>query len=347
MLSVEEELLIEETELSDDEVGQDFRYTIMTYPADYTLRSLYEKWQADQLVIPEFQRNYIWTQTQASRLIESFLLGLPVPQVFLHRNQSESELTVIDGHHRLGTIARFFTGDFRLKGVDSRWEGCTYETLIEHDKLALDESTLRAVIIRQILDDDNSVMHQIFLRLNTGGTQLNDMEIRRAMFGGAVSNFLERLNENPDWRAIIGMPQPAARYRDLELILRILALAEDWQGYRKPMREFINRYMQILDSSESEEIEPLADRFEKACSIVLAELGEKPFHLQGRLNRAALDSLMGCLVAFADSLEGVILDKYQALLGNEAFWDSVTRNTSDDYVVQRRFEMVHEALGLR
>ena len=107
MVSVEEELLIEEPELSDDDETQDIRYDIMTYPADYTVKGLYEKWQSEQLLIPDFQRHYIWNQTQASRLIESFLLGLPIPQIFLYRDRSDPKLTVIDGQHRLGTIARF------------------------------------------------------------------------------------------------------------------------------------------------------------------------------------------------------------------------------------------------
>ena len=169
MVSVEEELLIEETELSDDDETQDIRYDIMTYPADYTVKGLYEKWQSDQLLIPDYQRNYIWTQTQASRLIESFLLGLPVPQVFLYRDRSDPKLTVIDGQQRLGAIARFYNGEFRLRGVNSRWAGRSYENLIEYDRSELDEATLRAIIIRQIQPDDNSSVYQIFQRLNTGG----------------------------------------------------------------------------------------------------------------------------------------------------------------------------------
>ena len=127
--------------------------------------------------------------------------------------------------------------------------------------MLLSESTLRAIIIRQILPDDNWTIHSIYVRLNTGGTQLNDMEIRRVMFDGRANDFLVRLNENPDWRALIGMPQPAARYRDQELILRILALAEGWQDYRKPMKDFITKYMQFLDGADSEKNESVGKPF--------------------------------------------------------------------------------------
>ena len=347
MVTVEEELLVEETESSDDEVSQDSRYTIMTYPADYTLWTLYEKWRASQLIIPDFQRNYFWNDTQASRLVESFLLGLPVPQVFLHRYQSDPELTVIDGHHRLFTIFRFFDDGFRLKGVNSRWDGRTYESLSAEDRLFLNESAFRAIIIRQILPDDKFTIQSIYVRLNTGGTHLNDMEIRRVVFDGGANEFLSKLNENHDWRTIIGMPQPAARYRDIELILRILALADQWQEYRKPMKHFITRYMEVLDNADAEKMRMLEQRFVEACQTVRTGLWEKPFHLPRRLNPAVLDSLMGCLLALGDCGENDIHHKYSMLLNDAEFMDSVTRNTSDDLVVQRRFQIVQGAFDLR
>ena len=345
MVSVEEELLIEETELSDDDETQDIRYDIMTYPADYTAKGLYEKWQSDQLLIPDYQRNYIWTQTQASRLIESFLLGLPVPQVFLYRDRSDPKLTVIDGQHRLGTIARFYNGEFRLRGVNSRWAGRSYENLIENDRLMLDESILRAIIIRQIRPDDNSIIYHIFERLNTGGVRLNEMEIRRALYQGEANSLLERLNQNPDWRLLIGIPEPDRRFRDVALILRVLALAENWQGYRKPMKNFITDYMQVLDKADAEKMGLLEQRFTRACQVVRAELGEKPFHLGQRLNLAAMDSVMACSVELADSLKTDLGSEYKSLLADDTFMKAVTHNTSDYAVVQKRFELVHSAFS--
>ena len=351
MVSVEEELLIEETELSDDDETQDIRYDIMTYPADYTVKGLYEKWQSDQLLIPDFQRNYIWNQTQASRLIESFLLGLPVPQVFLYRDRSDPRLTVIDGQQRLGAIARFYNGEFRLRGVNSRWAGRSYENLIEYDRSELDEATLRAIVIRQIQPDDNSSVYQIFQRLNTGGTRLNEMEIRRAIFRGGSNALLDRLNENPDWREIIGMPEPAARFRDVELILRVLALAEKWRSYGEreyggqSMKNFMDKYMSALDKADIEQITRLKGQFAKACQMVRTELGQKPFHLRQRLNLAALDSVMASSVELADSLKPDIGTAYDELLTNDTFMNSVTYNTSHTLEVRQRFQLVHSAFS--
>ena len=345
MVSVEEELLVDETELSEDDEPQNIRYDIMPYPADYTLKGLYEKWQAGQLLIPDFQRNYVWNQTQASRFIESFLLGLPVPQVFLYRDRSDPRVTVIDGQQRLSTVARFYNGELRLKGVNSQWDGMRYDDLSEYDRSELDDTTLRAIIIRQIQPADSSSIYHIFERLNTGGVSLNGMEIRRALCRGEANSLLERLNENPDWRLLIGRKGPDRRFRDLELILRVLALAENWRGYSKPMKDFLTNYMEVIDKADAERIGKLEHRFVKACHIVSTALGEKPFHLRNPLNLAALDSVMACSMELGDSLKSDIGSEYQGLLADETFLEAVTYNTSDAAVVRQRFELVHSAFG--
>lgn len=351
MVSIAEELLVEETELSDDDAPQNIRYDIMPYPADYTLRVIYEKWQSGQIVIPDFQRNYVWNQTQASRLIESFLLGLPVPQVFLYRDRSDPELTVIDGQQRLGAIARFYEGRFRLRGVNSLWNGRAYEELIEYDREILDDATLRAIIIRQIRPDAYSSAYQIFHRLNTGGTPLNDMEIRRAIFRGEANDFLLRLNENADWRALIGMPGSAKRFRDVELLLRVLALAENWRQYGnakyggQSMKSFMNHYMQVLDQADGAMLEALAERFARSCALVHAELGDKPFHLYGPLNLAVLDAVLACAMELVDSLNSDLGAAYAELQSDPDFVAAIKQNTSHTQEVQQRFNLVHSKFG--
>lgn len=345
----EKELLIEQTEPTDDDEPQNIRYDITSFPTDFTVKGMYEKWQSGELIIPGYQRRYVWNVRQASRLIESFLLGLPIPQVFLYRERSSPKLIVVDGQQRLGTIAHFYSGqfpnkgEFRLRGVDSAWEGQTYASLTEDDRITLNDATLRAIVIRQIQPNDNSSVYQIFERLNTGGTELNAMEIRRAIFHGGAIDFLDRLNENPDWRALIGMPQPESRFRDVELLLRVLALANNWRGYFKPMKTFINYHMQELYKSDAEQFRQVERRFAKACEVIRSELGEKPFHLRKRLNMAALDAVMACSVELADSLKPGIGNEYEKLRVNKTFLEAITHNTSDASVVEQRFILVHSA----
>ena len=85
-----DDLLVEETELADDDESQNIRYEITSYPTDFTVKVVYEKWQSGQIVLPDYQRRYVWNLPQASRFIESFLLGLPIPQVFLYQGALQS-----------------------------------------------------------------------------------------------------------------------------------------------------------------------------------------------------------------------------------------------------------------
>ena len=346
----EEDLLIEETEPTDDDESQNIRFEIASFPTDFTVKVMYEKWESGQLVIPDYQRRYVWNLPQASRLIESFLLGLPIPQVFLYRQHSGPELYVVDGHQRLATIAHFYRGQFshnrifRLQGVNPNWAGKTYTELSEDDRLTLDDATLRSIVIRQIQPNDNSSVYQIFERLNTGGTQLSPMEIRRAIFRGNANGLLEKLNSNPDWRSVLGMAAPDPRFRDVELVLRVLSLADNWRNYSKPMKSFITAHMEVLDKTESKDLGLVEKRFSKVCQMVRTQLGEKPFHLRQRLNLAALDAVMACSFEMIDSLNSDMNSAYQQLQGDDRFMETVTHNTSDVSAVQQRFELTHCAL---
>ena len=345
----DEELLIEETEPTDDDEPQNIRYEITSFPSDFTVKVMYEKWQSGQLEIPDYQRRYVWNLPQASRLIESFLLGLPIPQVFLYREHSGPKLYVVDGHQRLASIAHFYSGifsdgrEFRLRGVSSSWNGLNYSELSNDDRWTLDDATLRSIVIRQIQPNDNSSVYQIFERLNTGGTQLNPMEIRRAIFRGQANHLLDKLNGNPHWRALLGKPEPDPRLRDIEILLRVLALAENWRKYSKPMKKFISSYMEVLDKAETEQIQRVEHRFSEACKVVKTELGEKPFHLHQRLNLAAMDAVMACSVEMMEALGGDMNRTYQKLLNDKEFVETVTHNTSDASVVQQRFKLAHGA----
>ena len=195
-------------------------YEISSYPSDMTLQVYQGKWKAEQLLIPEFQREYVWDRTRASKLIESFLLGLPVPGVFLYKARSTNKLLVIDGQQRILSAVRFFEGRFGsrafcLKNVNPKWEGKTFQELPERDQLQLQDAILRATIVQQIDPDDNSSVYHIFERLNTGSVRLSPMEIRRCVYAGPFSTLLEELNDDGCWRAIFGRDERDKRLRDV------------------------------------------------------------------------------------------------------------------------------------
>ena len=105
---------VEPTENFDEDVETKV-YQITAYPADLTLRGYLDKSVAEQLLIPDFQRKYVWDQKRASKLIESFLLGLPVPGVFLYKNKGSNKLSIIDGQQRILSSVRFFQNPLEEK----------------------------------------------------------------------------------------------------------------------------------------------------------------------------------------------------------------------------------------
>lgn len=340
----------EESEIDEQDV---FNYQISSYPADITLKGYEDKWDKKQLTIPEFQRNYVWDQVKASKLIESFLLGLPVPGVFLYKNRVTNKLAVIDGQQRILSAIRYFKNEFdekifRLKHVLPQWEGKTYQELDESDRFQLDDTVLRATVVQQLDPEDDSSIYHIFERLNTGGINLNPMEIRKCVYFGKLIELLETLNKNENWRVIIAKPKEDKRLRDVELVLRILALDQDWNHYSKPMKGFLNRFMAQTNSLNEEELElkleQLSEKFLDACRVVKENLPPKPFHLRGRINYAAMDSIFVAVMSL-DHVPEDLNSRYDQLIDDEDFINTATINTSDDSTLQARFSKAIEILA--
>ncbi|MDD2723703.1 MAG: DUF262 domain-containing protein [Methylovulum sp.] len=341
---IDEDLAIEETEEPEENEADVVAYEITSYPADITLQGYVDKWEKEQLIIPEFQREYVWDQVKASKLIESFLLGLPVPNVFLYQDRKTKKQSIIDGQQRIRSVIMFFTGDAKfkkLKNVLPKWQGKTYKTLEEADKNQLDDAVLRATVIQQLDPDDNTSIYKIFERLNTSSMALNPMEIRKCVYSGDFFTLLEELNKLDAWRSLLGQSKPDKRLKDVELLLRCLALKENWRSYKKPMKAFLNDYMASTKKFDAEKLLKIKNQFTETCSKLQNELIPKPFHLPTKLNYAALDSIF---YAASENLHlPVIQANYDALIHNSEYLGCVRQNTSDVEELKKRFELALNA----
>jgi hypothetical protein len=352
---VKDEWLYEHTEEDDDSKGMLAPYQISFFPADFTLAGYHDKKKNSQLVIPPFQRNYVWDVVKASRLIESFLLGLPVPGVFLYKEKKTNRLQVIDGQQRITSAIRFFESRFeekifRLKGVQPKWEGKTFDELDEADRFQLQDTVLRATVVQQLDPDDDSSVYHVFERLNTGGVNLNPMEVRKCVYFGEYFQLLESLNEYAGWRRILGKEKPDRRLRDAELLLRVLSFGYDGDSYEKPMKQFLNSHMRSarhLGNSELQErLTDAANRFASVVDVVVDALGDRPFHLRQRLNYALTDAVLGTI--FKEGSPGVerIQAGYRQLLDDKDFIDAVSFNTSDEKQVTIRGVLAKAAFAV-
>lgn len=316
------------------------KFEIINYPADITLKGYLDQWRSGQLKIPPFQRDYVWEVKKASKLIESLILGLPVPGVFLFRPKGSSELQIVDGQQRILSIIKFQDEKFddksifRLKGVQPHLDGKRFTDLAEDVRFKFETSVLRATVIQQLSPEDDTSVYQIFERLNTGGVNLNPMEIRQSVSYGPFVDVLKEMNDDPDWAKILGRAKPDKRLRDVELVLRCLAFYQCRDRYEKAMKEFLNVYMEHK-RKEPDDFEELAKNFADSTAMVVNTLGEKPFHLRGRLNYGVMDSVMyaALLAKFhVDDMD----ERYGKLIEDPEYIQAVTYNTSDVSAIEVR-----------
>lgn len=346
----------EEQEIIDPQEDDDgiipFPYAISSYGADYDVEGLVRRIKADDIVIPEFQRKYVWTLPRASRLIESLLLGLPVPGIFLALEPESQKLLVIDGQQRLMSLYYFYTGKYRnrrefaLKGVQPEFEGKTYAALSPVDRRRLDNSIIHATVIKQDdpKEEDSSSIYYIFERLNTGGVALTPQEIRASIYRGALQRLLHTLNDYPAWRKIYG---PAnVHMKDQELILRFFALYYDSDSYSKPLVDFLNRYMKRNRNLQLQSEIELVQLFTNTIDTVERCLGRPAFRPKGNLNAPVYDAVM---VGIAKRLEnGPMQDcsqlqaQHKALLAHDEFVRLYESGTTDEANMRRRIGLAIE-----
>lgn len=338
----------------DDEVLP-LRDPIISYGADYTLDSVRQYIKDKQITVqPSFQRKFVWDIKKASKLIESFLLGYPVPNVLLGRPQETELMEVIDGQQRLMSINDFFSGKFRnetvfkLTGddIDAQFRNKTFDDLGDVLQRKLKNAVLKAVILVYPKEDPN-IKFTVFHRVNTGSIVLNQQEIRNCIFGGPLNEMLIRLNEsNKKWRSQYSK-KPDRRMRDVESILRFFAAYFNWKNYEKPMTGFLNNFMSKNRDASMEILQEWTDIFTKTLDIVTNNVTH-PFSPTGKsrvINRSMFESIMTAIARL--DKEGKLKSsslgqKYRKLLENNEYIDSVTVYTSDKKRYMSRMELAYK-----
>ncbi len=339
----------------EDEETTPFKYSISSYGADYPVDGLIKRLDNKDIFIPPFQRGYVWKQKQGSRFIESLLLGLPVPGVFLSREHDTNKLLVIDGQQRLRTLAYFYCGifadskkEFVLKGVQDIFEGLSYKNLPEDSRRKLDDSIIHATVLRQEEpSDDDSSIYYVFERLNTGGTFLQPQEIRSCIYHGEFKDALNEMHKNQSWRKIYGPKNN--RMRGQELILRFLALYFENPSYKKPMKGFLNGFMgrnKNLEASKKADFEKI---FYSTIELIHKSIGEKAFKPKKGINAAVFDSVM---VGVAKRLSKGKIEEpenlkffYTQLLKDDQFLKSTNTGTANIESVEYRVKAAIEIFG--
>lgn len=326
-------------------------FSISSFGVDYPVETLVSRMEKELFYIPPFQRAFVWSQNQCSRFIESLLLGLPVPGIFLFKEADSGRHLVIDGQQRLKSLLYFVRGiingkEFVLTGLETKFSNRTYKTLDDADRARLDDAVIHATVFKQDLPEGeiNSV-YEVFERINTGGIKLSPQEIRSCICHGRFNDYLHTLNDNQEWRALYG--PKSKRLKDVELILRFLAFYEKGGIYKSPMKHFLNDYMKDKRNLPDQELKALGDVFIKTVKFVTKSLGNRTFRPDRSLNTAVFDSVSSALAhrlaRGAEPSSKEALRAYDDLLRNERFVEGYIRATADEENVKKRMEEANKA----
>ncbi|OQX86744.1 MAG: hypothetical protein B6D55_05335 [Candidatus Omnitrophica bacterium 4484_70.2] len=326
--------------------------------------------RGDLDVRPAFQRGFVWDIKKASRLIESILLGVPIPVIYTAEIQDGTEI-VIDGQQRLLSIFSFIDGifpksnkPFKLRGLDVLKElnGLSFKELDKLIQKTIENYSVPFIIITK--DSDSDVKFEIFERLNTGSVKLNDQELRNCIYRGRYNDLLKELPDNQDFQFILNSPRLKERMLDRELILRFFAFYHNtYLKYKAPMKQFLNKEIEKYRNLDKNEELELRNVFKKAVDLIKSVFGDKAFRrfIPGtesdpngtwetkKLNKGLFDIIMwgfsqyekNQIIPFADSIREELL---WLMSHDQRFIESIRVSTDKYENVQYRFDKWRESL---
>lgn len=359
-----EEIILDnelDSEEQDDLTGE---RKIYTEQGDPEIDSLHRRFRKGRLnVQPGFQRQFVWDKGKSSRLIESALLDIPIPIIYLSEEKDGKE-NVIDGQQRLTSFFSFIdnkfpnNSEFKLAGlkVFTGLNGKKFNQLSE--QLQEKITTYKIRVIKFKKESDGDLQFEIFARLNTGSVPLNDQELRNCVFRGKFNDILKELSQDKDFKFLLGIATPDRRMKDRELILRFAAFYfNTYLNYNAPIKKFLNDSMEKYRNISPADEQNLRNAFKNTIQIIHSLLNKNAFkrfyrgdeqNKNGRwethkFNVSLFDILM---YTFAREDKNTVfqnLDRIREALidlmtKDQDFIDSIELSTSSKKAVTTRFD---------
>ena len=354
-------------DISDEEAPPPNRYNVSSYGWDSDVEGLVRRLRRGDIAVPGFQRRFVWGGPEKSSFIESLILGLPVPTVFLAHDARTKKLNIVDGQQRLMTLQDFLEGKFFLTGkqIQEELKNCYFSrsvakapssrVLTDNDARTLSDAILHSIVIKPdpVHDDPNfgheynQAIIQIFRRLNTRGKPLVAHEVRTSIFYGPLDKLIRNLNKTPAWRELFG--ERHSRLKDMELILRFIALRENYSNYRSPMPRFLDKFMEDNRDISEENAIRIGEAFKAAATLVTQTVGKDGLRSGSTLTVARFDAVMCGFDAYLESHPNPSLDEAVEFLkllekDREYKW-SVEEFVNDTDRVKKRIERSRTIFG--
>lgn len=231
------------------------RYQINTFTQDRAIETLLKWYKNNKLILPEFQRDYVWTYSNSCRLIESILLNLPLPNIFLFKikDKNGDKFMLIDGLQRITTINQYVDGEwkqgdknrkFKLQSPNVKWDKKMFKDLSVDDQQFLFDYPIGTTIFESSSGegvDQNNVVFSVFERINTGSEKLSDQEIRNAIYDGELLSRLKETATNKDYFCLIEQDATMQkRGKDIEFLLRLITYKHIYERTKLGFRTFVD-----------------------------------------------------------------------------------------------------------
>lgn len=339
------------SEITDPEATPVKDRKVVTQPYDLAIDAIVGQVKDDILFLrplssrPNFQRQYVWSDKLASKLIESVLLNVPIPPCYLSENE-DNELDVIDGQQRIYSLYRFLNNEFKLSGLEALTElnGKRFFELTSKEQRKIKTHTLRCVVITN--ESHPEIKFDVFERLNTNTSPLNAQELRNCVARGALNDLLGELSYDERWLKIRGRKLPDKRLADEEIILRYFAFRSlGLENYRTPLKLWLNSAAREGRRYSEDRISQLRSEWSNALDVVLELFSpEEAFRRpeSRSINRALVDLLMTkaseISVERAREKKTEFRKAYAALIVDEEFEDLISRSVDHKSRTEKRFE---------
>ena len=237
--------LTEDQKLAAEEQIRTLRKEIDYNTRDYTIDFLIQQFRNDEFYIPdEYQRQYVWNDSDKNRFMESILLGLPIPFMFFS-DTDDGRCEIIDGAQRTRAMEEFMSGDMILTDLKklTSLNGFAYNDIPPYFRKKFDKTNMRIIV----LSDETSleIRQEIFNRLNTTGRPAKASEIRRGSFRGPFMDFLMECSEDSVFKEVCPISKTMKkRYEQLELIIRFFAFLDHYQEFTHRVDSFLDEYVE-------------------------------------------------------------------------------------------------------
>jgi uncharacterized protein with ParB-like and HNH nuclease domain len=352
--------------------------TVKTQSLEYDLETLVKKIKKGVIKLdPDYQRRHRWDNETSSRLIESLILNIPIPTIYLSQDvdvdteTEESRYSVIDGQQRLTAIFNFLNNKFSLQGLDTLTElnGCYYKDLPPFLIRRLEERTIKCLRIDSTIDTQIKI--DIFERLNSGSIKLEPQELRNAVLGGAFNDLCKSLSQTSNFRTLLQIKPDKSdsnnrvqKMEDVELVLRFFALINgNYKNFRKTkekgFKDFLSDIMDEYNKKDPAEYEALKNEFDITFNSILKNFGNTAFAkykyekgelvLQSKFNNAVFDALsVSChdlIVANPQIKFERKANKFKNLFKDKTFYESVSGSYLDINKLSFRIEKAFEVLS--